>query len=116
MWLKEAIKKTFSDEKTLLIERYRAAKSAFIIISFLFFVNFYFVWAKFHLDFFSWTLPIMYIILLLSLVFFVYFFLKKTLIWKIPNHLFIVLLIVLLGVFSLFVLPSIVRGGLLVVF
>ena len=116
MSFKEAIKKTFSDEKSLVIERYRAAKFAFIMASFIFFVNFYFVWAKFYLDIFSWTLPIMYIILLLSLVFFVYFFLKKLLIWKIPRHLFIVLLIILLGIFSLFVLPSVVKGWLLAMF
>ena len=35
MWLKEMIKKTFSDENKITIERYKWAKLAFIISSFL---------------------------------------------------------------------------------
>lgn len=109
MWLKEMIKKTFSDEKKITIERYRGAKFAFILSSFVFFMNFYFVWANFYLDFFSHTLGVSYIILLLSLAFYMYFWIKKLLIWKIPNYFFIIILIILLLIFGFFILPIIIE-------
>jgi len=111
MWLKEMLKRTFSDENKIILERYRWAKLAFIISSFLFFINFYFVWANFYLDFFWKTLGVIYIILLLSLVFYVYFFIKKLLIWKIPKFVFIIILIFLLLIFGFLVLPIIVEWG-----
>jgi hypothetical protein len=110
MGLKEMIKKTFKDEKQITIERYRWAKFAFILSSFLFFMNFYYVWANFYTNIFANTLGIMYIILLLSLIFYVYFFIKKLLIDKVPKYLFIIILIILFLIFSFLVLPLIVEG------
>ena len=105
MWLKEMLKETFSNKKDITLERYKAAKFAFIVSSFLFFINFYLVWANFYLDIFSNTLGILYIILILSLVFYIYFFIKKILVWKIPWFIFIIFFIILLVIFWLAILP-----------
>lgn len=108
MTLKEMIKQKFSNPKAITLERYKAAKFMLIISSFLFFINFYLVWAKFYLNFFTNTLGIMYIILLLSFVFYVYFFTKNMLIEKIQNYFFIIILIMLFLIFSFFALPVII--------
>lgn len=112
MSLKEMLKKDFSTPKTITLERYRAAKFTLIITSFLFFINFYLVWAKFYLNIFNNTLGIIYILLLLSFVFYIYFFIKNILLEKINNLYFIIILIVLFVTFSFFVLPVIVNGWL----
>lgn len=105
MWLKEMIKKTFSDDSKITIERYKAAKFVFILSSFLFFMNFYLVWANFYLEIFGKTLGIIYIILLLSLVFYIYLFIKKLLIWKVPKYILIIILLFLFIIFLFVLLP-----------
>lgn len=112
MWLKEFVNEIFSDEKSLLLERYKAAKFSFIAASFLFFINFYLVWARFSLEIFSSTLPIIYIILLLSMVLYAYYFIKKSLFWKISSHFFIIIFIIILLFFTLLLFPSVIRWGL----
>ncbi len=95
MWLKEMLKKDFSKPKSITLERYKASKFMFIIISFLFFLNFYFVWADFYSNIFIPSLGVMYILLLFSLVFFVYFLIKKLLVEKIKNYYFVIIFILL---------------------
>ncbi len=109
MGLKEILKQEFSNPKDITLERYRATKFAFIISVFLFFINFYFVWANFYSGIFTNTLGISYLLLLLSIVFYVYFLIKKMLLEKIPKFLFIIIFI-LLFVLSIFLsLPIIIK-------
>lgn len=112
MSLKEMLKQDFSTPKTITLERYKSAKFMLIITSFLFFINFYLVWAKFYINIFNNTLGVIYILLLLSFVFYIYFFIKNMLIEKINNLYFIIILIILFMTFSFFVLPVIVNGWL----
>jgi hypothetical protein len=44
MWLKEILKKNFSEDKKISLERSKAAKFVFIISALVFFMTFYFVW------------------------------------------------------------------------
>lgn len=107
MWLKEMLKKDFSKPKTIVLERYKASKFMFIIISFLFFLNFYFVWAGFYPHIFVPSLGIMYILLLFSFVFYIYFLIKNILVEKIKNYYFVIiftlLFLILLSLSSIIV-------------
>lgn len=107
MWLKEMLKEDFSKPKTITLERYKAAKFMLIISSFLFFLNFYFVWAQFYLNIFSNTLGVAYTILLLSFVYYVHFFIKNMLIEKVKRYYFIIILVILFLIFTVFVSPLI---------
>lgn len=111
MGLKETIIEKISKPNKIVLERYRAAKITFIICVFLFFVNFYFVWVDFYADFFIKSLVIFYILLLLSLVFYIYFFIKKTFIEKLPNYIFIIILAILIILFGLLTFPVILDWG-----
>ena len=112
MWLKEKLKQKFSNDKEISIERCKASKFIFIISSILFFQNFYFVWANFYLDIFSKTLWYMYVILVLSLISYIYFFIKKSLVSKVPNYIFIVFIILFILLFLLLLLPITLDWGL----
>jgi len=79
MWFKETIKKSFWDEKIITIERYKAVKIMFIFVGFLFFLNFFFVWAGFHPEIFLKTLPILYITFLFIFCFYTFFYIKRAL-------------------------------------
>ena len=113
MWLKETLNKKFSNPENITLERYRASKFAFIMSSFLFFLNFYFVWAGFYSDIFSNTLGIMYIVLLLSMVFFVYFYTKKIYLSKLPKAFFVLLIVFLLLLIIFLALPIVVKWWIL---
>ena len=113
MWLKEMLKDTFSNEEKIVKERYLASKFSFIILSLLFFINFFFVWAGFYTDFFINTLLITYISLLLSIVYYFYYFVKKTFLWKLPNYFFIIVFIFLFIIFWFLSVPFVIEGGLI---
>ncbi len=110
MGLKEILKKITSEEKNITVERYKAAKFVFIVTSFLFFINLYFVWASFYDEFLTDTLSIMYILLLLSVLFFIYFFLKKNLFWKMPEYFFYIVFALLFIIFIFLLLLVIFPG------
>ena len=111
MWFKEVLKKTFKDDKKIVFERYKAAKFVFIISSFLFFLNFYFVGARFYIGIFNYTLAFMYVVLLLSIMFYIYYYIKKMLIDKLPAFVFILLLFILFAGFLFLVLPAAIEDG-----
>ncbi len=113
MTLKEMLNQNFSDKNLITIERYKSAKFAFIIFTFLFFVNFYFVGADFFTEIFSSTFSISYVLMLLSFVFYVYFFIKKMFLEK-PNSPFsIILIVILIILFLLMILPLIFKWWLM---
>ncbi|MDP2090297.1 MAG: hypothetical protein Q8K30_01750 [Candidatus Gracilibacteria bacterium] len=116
MTLKEMLNQNFSDPNLITLERYKSAKFAFIIFTFLFFVNFYFVGANFFVDIFSITFGVSYILMLLSLIFYIYFFIKKMLINK-PNQLIFIITVLLLTILFVFMLlPMIFKGGIIGIF
>lgn len=116
MTLKEMLNQNFSDPKQITLERYKSAKFAFIITAFLFFVNFYFVWASFYINIFSSTLWIIYVVMLLALIFYVYFFFKNLLIDK-PSPILLTSIIIFCSIiFVLLLLPILFEWGLFWIF
>jgi hypothetical protein len=109
MSLKEMLKQSFSNPKEIILERYKAAKFAFIVTSFSFFLNFYFVGAHFYSNFFSSTLNISYVLLLLSIVFFVYFLVKLVMIDKPNKYINFILFILLFSTFIVLLLPIVFK-------
>jgi len=105
MGLKEIIKEIFWDEKKITSERYIAAKKMLIIISFLFFLNFYFVWAWLYLNIFNETLGFLYFSLLFSFLFYFYFFIKKAIINNTKTYFNVIIFIILFFIFIWFCLP-----------
>ncbi len=109
MGLKEIIKEIFWDEKKITFERYIAAKKMLIIISFLFFLNFYFVWAWFYLNIFNDTLGFLYFSLLFSFLFYFYFFIKKAIINNTKTYFNVIIFIILFFIFIWFCLPVVLE-------
>lgn len=113
MSFKESVKKSFNNEKEIVLERYAWAKSIFIILGFVFFLNFFFLGAWFYSDFFIKTLPFSYILFLFSFLNYLYFYIYKTLLGKI-SHSFKTLLFVLFTIFFiLFSFPFLSEWGFL---
>jgi|SaaInlStandDraft_3_1057020.scaffolds.fasta_scaffold123815_1 predicted neutral ceramidase superfamily lipid hydrolase len=110
MWLKEILKKNFSEDKKISLERSKAAKFVFIISALVFFMTFYFVWANFYTEITSKILSISYIVLVISLVLFAYLFIRKSLSWKVPSVVFFLIFILLWAVLAFLLLPVIVDG------
>lgn len=105
MWLKDIIIKTFKTEKEIVTQRYRAASFFFVLSSFLFFLNYLLVWARFYYDFFIQTLSFTYIVLLIWILFYIYYFIRIRLIWKwmSVNVVIFIMLLIFLWLFSLVV-------------
>lgn len=76
---KKIIKNWFLDKKSLLFYRYKYSKRLFIILSFIFFLNFFLVWAKIEDNFFLETLSISYYLFLLWFLIYIYYFIKNKL-------------------------------------
>ncbi len=109
MGLKEIIKDTFWDDKKITLERYLAAKKTLIIVSFLFFLDFYFVGAWFYPNIFSPMLGYLYILLLISILFYFYFWIKKLIINVTKTYFNIMIFIILLIIMLLFSLPIVIQ-------
>ncbi|MGE4444174.1 MAG: hypothetical protein AB7E37_04245 [Candidatus Altimarinota bacterium] len=75
---KKDVKKVFADESTVLQSRYHASKNVFMYTTFLFFLNYFFVGAKFYDNIFLKTLPYMYVLFLASFFMFLYLFLVRS--------------------------------------
>lgn len=116
MSFKEMLKQSFSDPKTLTLERYKAAKFAFIVTAFLFFLNFYFVWANYYSDIFSNTLWTIYILLVLSIVIYVYFLVKMVFVENPQKYLYIIIFILMFISFIVLLFPLVFSWGLQWVF
>ena len=63
---KKVIKDDFLNDELILELRYKYSKRAFILFCFLFFCNFFFVWAKFIDIIFTNTLTYSYFVFLIS--------------------------------------------------
>lgn len=85
MSISSSIKKHFSKKELLLTERYKSSKFSMVLFSFLFFVNYYLVVNSIFLDILSKTLVAVYVIFVIALVSYLYYFIRKALLGKIPS-------------------------------
>jgi len=76
MSFKKELKKTFSDSDKLLDLRYESVGIFFLISVLIFSLNFFFVWAKFYLDFNLSIFTFIYTIFVLSISVWFFFLLK----------------------------------------
>jgi len=74
MDLKKNREKVLLDNSIVLESRYQAAKYMFMLLTFLFFLNYFFVGAKFYDDIFLKTLPFIYVFFLTGWIMYMYFF------------------------------------------
>lgn len=100
---KKDITSAFLDEKLILKYRYESSRSLFIYWSLIFFLNYFFVWAKFFDDIFLKSLTYSYFVFLIVTFFYSYFFLKYT--FEIKWILNIILIIIFLLLFLIFSIP-----------
>ena len=77
MTWKEVIKKEMSKKEKMVFYRYRASKILFILGSFLFFINFFFVGANFYPEIFQVSLPGTYVFFCFTLFFLIFYFCKQ---------------------------------------
>lgn len=89
---KKELDKHFWDSKWLTQSRYNASKNMFIYFSLIFFLNYFFVWAKFLDEVFLFTLPITYISFLTTIGFFIFFYFKKTFDFKMVYNIIVAIL------------------------
>lgn len=75
---KKDVKNVPPDESIVLQSRYQASKNVFMYTTFLFFLNYFFVGAKFYDSIFLKTLPFIYVLFLVSFFMFIYFFLTRS--------------------------------------
>lgn len=88
---KKDVKNVPPDESIVLQSRYQASKNVFMYTTFLFFLNYFFVGAKFYDSIFLKTLPFIYVLFLVSFFMFIYFFLTRSFsCWKWTKFLIIV--------------------------
>ncbi len=102
---KKVIKDDFLNDELILELRYKYSKRAFILFCFLFFCNFFFVWAKFIDIIFTNTLTYSYFVFLISFLFFLYFYFKKN--FKLNNWLQSILIFILVFIWIVFSIPFI---------
>lgn len=100
---KNEIKLKFQNEKIIEEYRIKSSKNIFIYLWFLFFLNYFFVGAKFFDEFFLITLPYVYFCFLVSFWIFSYFYLKDFLKLNFVNSL--ILIIILIVFFVVFSIP-----------
>jgi len=101
MKISDMIKKRMLDEKTLLIERQKASKLAFVLSSLIFFWNYYLVSIPFdYKNYILFSLPVTYIIFIVSIFYYSYFSIKEKYYEKINKVLSIVLFSFLFIIFT----------------
>ncbi len=109
MKLKKKIKEVFWSNKDITIERYNSSRTVFVFVAFLFFLNFYLVWAGFYSDILIIPLWYLYVLLISSFIFYFYFLFKKLLINNEKTYFNIIIFIILLSLFSVLLLPIILK-------
>lgn len=92
---KNDLKKLLSDDNILIEIRYNSAKNIFVWSALLFFLNYFFVWAKFIDSFFKYTLIYTYSIFIFSFFMYIYYFLKNTFDFKKVVNIIITILLIL---------------------
>lgn len=100
---KNDIKKSWENKEEILKYRYNSSRNIFIYLSLIFFLNYFFVWAKFFDNIFLLTLPFVYVSFLVSIMIFWYFYLLSN--FKLNKIWNIISIIILWILFLIFLLP-----------
>lgn len=111
MWLKKVLEKEFNIEEKNILHRYKSSKFLFISISFIFFLNFYFVWSGFYYSIFIKTIYLTYVLLLVSFFSYLYFLWKITFFGKVKNYIIYIFGFIYFILFILLLLPMIFKWG-----
>lgn len=78
MDFKKVIHDTFKNNVDIIKSRYNSSKMVFTFLLLVFFLNYFFVWARFFDEYFTKSLSISYVLLLFSaIIFFSFFVLYK---------------------------------------
>ena len=93
MWFKENLKKSLADKDLMIANRLKSSTFVLAFTSLLFFLNYFFVWARFHYDFFIKTLPYTYILLLVWFLFY-FSYLNLKFLSKVSSSLSYVIIII----------------------
>lgn len=98
MLIKNTIKEELKNKDSLIKLRYASSRLTFILVALLFFTSFFLYWAWLYTSFFESAISILYFLLVISLSFFVYFFIlnkfKKQITW-VKNYILIIILLIL---------------------
>jgi len=102
-----SIKNTFSNKEKITYFRFKASVLTFIIINFLFFLNYFFAWANFFFSLTTVFFPYLYILMLVSFLFLVFYslkyrFPKLNTIYYIIIFIILFLIIILFSIFIIF--------------
>lgn len=100
---KKELEKHFWDLKVLTESRYYTSKNMFVYFSLIFFLNYFFVWAKFYDSFFLLTLPFTYFSFILTFCFLIFFYFKNTFDLKLSYNIIVAILLIVMGL--LFLIP-----------
>lgn len=109
MWFKEELNIKFTKESDIILHRYKIAKFFFILLSLIFSVNIFFVWASFYYNFFIKTVYLTYILLIISFFYYVYFLWKVIFLGKVKNFVFYVLGAICFIIFLILLLPMVFK-------
>lgn len=82
MDFKKVIHDTFKNNDDIVKSRYNSSKMVFTFLLLIFFLNYFFVWARFFDEYFTKSLSVTYILLLLSAVIYFNFFVLHKLEFK----------------------------------
>lgn len=108
MWFKEILKKDFFESQNKLILRYKSSKAILIIFVLLFFTSLFFIGAWFYSDFLMNYISVFYVLLVISIVFYIFLYFKKTFDQKLSWILLYIFTFLLFIMFVLLLLPVIV--------
>lgn len=109
MWFKEILKKDFFESQNKLILRYKSSKAILIIFVLLFFTSLFFIGAWFYSDFLMNYISVFYVLLVISIVFYVFLLVKKTFNQKLTWVLLYIFIFLLIIIFVLLLLPVVVN-------
>lgn len=102
MSFKKAINDIFSKKEKIVEIRLNSSKNFFILTSLVFFLNYFFVWARFFDNIFLKTLSYTYVLFIVWMLFYFYFFFLNKF-----EKLKIVLVFVWIILFGIFLIPII---------
>ena len=108
---KEVLTSKFKEEESIILHRYKSAKFIFILLTLLFSLNFFFVWASFYYNFFIKTLHFSYILLLISFFYYLYYLWKIRLFGKVKNYVFYIIWGIYFIFFLILLLPMMFDWG-----
>ena len=111
MWFKETLKEKLGTEESIILHRYKSAKFLFILLAFLFLLNYFFVWSKFYYEFFIKTIYGTYILLLVSFFSFLYFLWKLKLFGKVKNYVFYITWFLYFVLFLILIAPMLFESN-----